>query len=115
MSWKRAVGGSTLRLAVAVSLLLGGAAVAQVGETKEGADFALTGAVKAVDAAKHTLTLEAANQEGGVLAVDPKALLENGDQKIGLADVKVGWRVVVNGDVRAGKRVVTYLEVVDTP
>ena len=95
--------------------LAAGAALAQVGEPKEAADFALTGAVRAVDPAKHTLTLEGANREGGVLDVDPKATLENGDRKIGLADVKVGWRVVVNGDVRAGKQVVTYLEVVDTP
>ena len=102
-------------LATALALLVGGAAVAQVGEPKEAADFAMTGVVKAVDAAKRTLTLEAANREGGVLEVDPKAMLENGDQKLGLADVKVGWRVVVNGDVRAGKKVVTYLEVVDTP
>jgi len=29
--------------------------------------------------------------------------------------VKTGWRVVVNGDLRGGKRLVTYLEVVDTP
>ena len=101
-------------LAFGVSLLLAGAALAQVGETKEGADFAMTGAVQAVDPAKHTVTLEGANREGGVLDVDPKALLENGDRKIGLADLKVGWRVVVNGDVRSGKKVVTYLEVVDT-
>jgi hypothetical protein len=106
---------AALALALAVSLLLGSAALAQVGETREGADFAMTGAVKAVDAAKHTLTLEGANLEGGVLEVDPKATLENGDRKIGLGDLKPGWRVVVNGDLRSGKKVVTYLEVVDTP
>ena len=106
---------AALGLAFSVPLLLGGRALAQVGEATEGADFALTGAVKAVDAAKHTIALEGANQEGGVLEVDPKAELENGDRKIGLGDVKPGWRVVVNGDVRAGKKVVTYLEVVDTP
>jgi hypothetical protein len=104
-----------LCLAGAAWLALAGAALAQVGETQEAADFAITGAVKAVDPAKHTITIEGANREGGVLDVDPKALLENGDRKIGLADVKAGWRVVVNGDVRAGKKVVTYLEVVDTP
>ena len=108
--WIALVGGMWLAAALAA-----GAALAQVGEPKEAADFALTGAVKAVDAAKRTLTLEAANREGGVLDVDPKAMLENGDQKIGLADVKKGWRVVVNGDLRGGKQVVTYLEVVDTP
>ena len=62
-----------------------------------------------------TITLEGAGGEGGVLEVDPKALLENGAQQIGLRDVKVGWRVAVDGDVRAGKWVVTYLEVVTTP
>jgi hypothetical protein len=90
-------------------------AFAQGGEETESADFAMTGVVKAVDAAKRTLTLEAANAEGGTLDVDAKATLENGDQRIALGDVKVGWRVVVNGDLRGGKRVVTYLEVVDTP
>ena len=112
MSSMRSARGAALGLGLA--LLFGAVAAAQVGETKEAADFAMTGAVKAVDAAKRTLVLDAANQEGGALEVDPKALLENGDQKIGLADVKVGWRVAVNGDVRAGKRVVTYLEVVET-
>ena len=97
------------------ALALAGPARAQVGEQEEAADFAMTGVVTAVDAAKGTLTLEAANREGGVLDVDPKAMLENGDQKIGLGDVKKGWRVVVNGDLRGGKKVVTYLEVVETP
>jgi hypothetical protein len=91
------------------------AALAQEGEEKEGADFSMSGLVKAVDAAGSKITLEGANQEGGVLDVDPKAMLENGDQKIKLADVKVGWRVAVNGDLRGGKKVVTYLEVVETP
>jgi len=97
------------------ALALASTAGAQVGEQEEAADFAMTGVVKAVDAAKGTITLEAANREGGVLDVDPKAMLENGDQKIALGDVKKGWRVVVNGDLRGGKKVVTYLEVVDTP
>jgi hypothetical protein len=96
-------------------LALAGPGLAQVGEEEEAADFAMTGVVLAVDAAKRTLTLQGANREGGVLEVDPKAMLESGNQPIGLGDVKTGWRVVVNGDVRAGKKVVTYLEVVDTP
>ena len=101
-------------LGLAFALLFAAVAAAQVGEPKEAADFAITGEVKAVDVAKRTLVLDAANQEGGSFDVDPKALLENDDRPIGLADVKVGWRVVANGDVRAGKRVVTYLEVVET-
>ena len=100
-------------LVLLVCVALAGPALAQVGEQKEAADFALTGAVKAVDAAKGTITIDAPNREGGVLDVDPKAMLENDDRKIGLADVKPGWRVVVNGDLRGGKRVVTYLEVVE--
>ena len=98
-----------------VALAFAAPALAQVGEPKEGADFAMTGNVAAVDAAKRTLTLDAPNREGGVLDVDPKAKLSNGDASIALGDVKPGWRVVVNGDVRKGKRVVTYLEVVDAP
>ena len=100
-------------LALVAALLVAAPVLAQVGEQEEAASFAMTGAVKAVDAAKRTITIDAPNREGGVLDVDPKAMLQNDARAIGLADVKPGWRVVVNGDLRGGKRVVTYLEVVD--
>jgi hypothetical protein len=101
---------------VCVFLLgLGSLASAQVGEQKEAADFSMSGVVKAVDPVKSTITLEGANEEGGVLEVDPKAELRNQEQAVKLGDVKVGWRVAVDGDLRAGKKVVTYLEVVETP
>jgi len=106
-----------IRVAVALlaALALAAPVLAQVGEQEEMASFALSGSVRAVDTAKHTLTIDAPNDEGGVLAVDPKAELLNGDRTIGLAEVKTGWRVVVNGDLRGDRRVVTYLEVVDAP
>jgi uncharacterized ubiquitin-like protein YukD len=108
---------SSLRIALVLlaSLALTAPLQAQVGEEEEAASFAMTGTVKAVDAAKHTLSIDAPNREGGVLDVDPKAEILNGDQQIGLADVKVGWRVVLNGDLRGEKRVVTYLELVEAP
>jgi hypothetical protein len=108
---------SILRLAVVLvaSFALAGPIHAQVGEQEEAASFGLTGTVRAVDAAKHTLEIDAPNREGGVLAVDPKAEILNGIQSIGLGDLKPGWRVVVNGDLRGEERVVTYVEVVDTP
>ena len=102
-----------IALALVAALALAAPVLAQVGEQKEAADFAMTGSVKAVDAAKGTITIDAPNREGGVLDVDPKAMLQNDDREIKLIDVKPGWRVVVNGDLRGGKRVVTYLEVVD--
>jgi hypothetical protein len=102
-------------LVCAFLLGLGSLASAQVGEQKEAADFSMSGVVKAVDAAKSTITLEGANGEGGTLDVDPKAELQNQDKKIGLGDLKVGWQVAVDGDLRAGKQIVTYLEVVETP
>lgn len=108
---------SSLRAALAFLLLMGLAplAHAQTGEDKETADFAMTGTVEAVDAAKGTITLKGAEGEGGTLAVDPKAELKNDAATIALGDVKAGWQVTVNGDLRDGKKVVTYLEVVDTP
>lgn len=106
-----------LRVVIACALLLAlqPLAFAQTGEDKEAADFAMTGTVASVDAAKGTITLKGAEGEGGTLAVDPKAVLKNEDATIALGDVKAGWQVTVNGDLRDGKKVVTYLEVVDTP
>ena len=104
-----------IALVLLASLALTAPILAQVGEEEEAASFAMTGTVKAVDAAKHTIAIDAPNREGGVLDVDPKAELLNGDRKIGLADLKIGWRVVLNGDLRGNRRVVTDLEVVDTP
>jgi hypothetical protein len=102
-----------MTFALLAILALASTGLAQVGEEKETADFAMTGDVKAVDAAKGTVTLEGANREGGTLGVDPKAEMRNGDHPIALGDLKVGWRVAVNGDIRDGKKVVTYLEVVE--
>ena len=99
---------------LAAALALAGTARAQVGEPKEGADFAVSGKVTAVDAAKSSITIQGPNQDGGTYDVDPKAMMKNGDKTIGLADVEVGWHVSANGDLRRAKKVVTYLEVNET-
>lgn len=96
-------------------LLLAGSALAQTGEQKEAADFAVSGVVQSVDAAARSITIQGPNQDGGTYDVDPKAVLKNGDATIGLAEVKTGWQVSVNGDLRGAKQVVTYLSVDDTP
>ena len=101
-------------LVLAVALAVAATALAQVGEQKEAADFAQSGKVTAVDAVKHSITVQGPNQDGGTYDVDPKAMMKNGDKTIGLADVKVGWHVSVNGDLRGAKKVVTYLEVNET-
>jgi len=112
-------------LALVTLFALASPSLAQVGEQEEAADFSMTGTVKAVDPAKSMISLRGANQEGGTFEVDPKARLKNEHETIQLKDVKPGWQVVVNGDVRGdvvvkgdvrgGRKVVTYLEVVDTP
>lgn len=99
----------------AVLLLAGSAALAQTGEQKEAADFAVSGVVQSVDAAKRSITIQGPNQDGGTYDVDPQAVLEKGDATIGLGDVKTGWNVTVNGDLRGAKKVVTYLSVEETP
>jgi hypothetical protein len=109
------VGPGRIALLLLAFLVLAGPVHAQVGEEEEAASFAMTGTVKAVDAAKHTIEIDAPNRGGGVLDVDPKAEIQNGDQQIALGDVKAGWRVVLNGDLRGENRVVTYVELVDAP
>lgn len=106
---------SCLALAFAAALALAAPAPGQTGEQKEAADFAISGQVTAVDAAKRTISIQGPNQDGGTYDVDPKAMLKNGDQVIGLGDVKTGWRVTANGDLRGAQKVVTYLETVETP
>lgn len=102
-------------LVFASAITLGSAAIAQTGEDKEAADFAVSGTVTAVDAAKSSITIDGPNDDGGTYDVDPKATLKNGDKTIGLADVQKGWNVSANGDQRGDKKVVTYLEVDETP
>lgn len=104
-----------LAFVLAASMALVAPALAQTGEQKEAADFAITGKVTAVDAVERTITIQGPNDDGGSYDVDAKALIENGDRTIALRDVKAGWGVTANGDLRDGKKVVTYLETDDTP
>jgi hypothetical protein len=107
------------RLALAAMLALAGLAfvtptLAQEGESTETANFTFGGPVTAVDAAKRTITI--GGDTGGTFEVDPAATLLSGAKKLALADIKVGWYVDGNGDLRGAtnpKKVITYLEEVD--
>ena len=106
-------------LACALALAIAAPAVAQTGEQKGTPAFTVGGKVTAIDVAKSTITIDSPNKEGGTFAVDPKAMITNGDKSIGLGDLKVGWWVGANGDLRGAKdapeKVLTYIEVNDTP
>jgi Cu/Ag efflux protein CusF len=83
---------------------------------KETTNTALTGQIKAIDAAKKTLTIEGANKEGGVYQVtDKTTIMDNSNKTIDLGGLKTGWWVAVTVDTVTGKNVATYIEVVDTP
>src|SRR5262245_13168085 len=103
------------RLALAVLVFsLAAPAFAQVGEKQEAADFTVGGPVISVDVAKRTITIGGAT--GGTFEVDPNATLRSGSKKLTLGDLKPGWNVQGNGDLRGAtnpKKVITYLEEVD--
>jgi hypothetical protein len=99
---------------VLAALLLAQVGSAQVRQD-EPADFAVTGEITAIDTAAKTLTVKGPNDDGGVYQVTDKTTLMSGDATIGLADLRKGWRVVLNGDLQGGKKVATYVEVVDAP
>src|SRR5574338_710649 len=80
---------------------------------EEAVTFVLTAQIASIDVKAKTLVLKGANGEGGVYAVNDETTIMNGDKKVALGDLKMGWRVAVNGDKSSGKNVVTYMEVVE--
>ena len=85
-----------------------------MGENSEVATFTFGGPVISVDTAKNTITI--GGDTGGTFEVDPKATLLSGSKKLKLGDIKAGWNVEGNGDLRGAtnaKKVITYLEEVD--
>ncbi|CAG1001253.1 hypothetical protein BURK2_03037 [Burkholderiales bacterium] len=82
---------------------------------KEAASGAVSGTVLNTDTSAMLITIDGPNDDGGVYTLDPKATLMKDDEKIELRDVKQGWGVTANFDERAGKNVVTYLEVTEAP
>jgi len=85
-----------------------------VGEDKESASFTFGGPVTSVDTAKNTITI--GGETGGTFEVDPNATLLSGAKKLKLGDIKPGWDVEGNGDLRGAtnpRKVITYLEEVD--
>jgi len=106
-------------LTAAAALALSAPALAQTGEQTGTPAVTVGGKVTAVDPAKSTITIDSPDPGGGTFEVDPQATIKNGDKKIGLGDLKVGWSVGANGDLRgsltAPKKVLTYIEVNDAP
>ncbi len=81
----------------------------------ESTDTALSGKIKAIDAAKKTITIEGANGEGGTYQVNADTtVMDNHRKQITLTALKTGWWVAVTVDTVTGK-IATYIEVVDTP
>ncbi|MGH7288548.1 MAG: hypothetical protein ACREI8_11080 [Myxococcota bacterium] len=104
----------SLALIALLALCLAAPAFAQEGENKEVASFTFGGPVVSVDVAKNTITI--GSSTGGTFEVDPNATLLSGAKKLKLGDIKVGWDVEGNGDLRGAmnpKKVITYLEEVD--
>ena len=103
--------------AALVGLLLAAPGGAQV-RPKETVNFAVTGQITAIDAKEMTLTVKGPNDDGGKYYVNDKTTFMDAHSKtIAFKDVKTGWRVVLNGDndIEKGKKVATYVEVVDQP
>ena len=104
----------SLALTALLALCLAAPGFAQVGEKTEVASFTFGGPVTSVDTAKNTITIGGAT--GGTFEVDPNATLLSGSKKLTLGDIKPGWDVEGNGDLRGTmnpKKVITYLEEVD--
>jgi uncharacterized membrane protein len=114
---------SASALAFAALLATGSAVLLATADTataqarvEERLGFAVTGDVKAIDAAAKTITIKSTNDDGVVYAVDPTATLMRGGQTIPLSDVQVGWNVAVNGqEARDGARTITMLKVTKAP
>jgi len=103
-----------LAFAVVLAASLAAPALAQVGENQGNAGFTFGGPVTSVDPAKNTITI--GGSTGGTFDVDPNATLLSGAKKLKLGDIKPGWYVDGNGELRGAtnpKKVVTYLEEVD--
>ena len=104
----------SLALTILLAFGLAASAFAQEGGKKEVASFTFGGPVTAVDTVKNTITI--GGDTGGTFEVDPNATLLIGSKKLKLGDIKPGWYVDGNGDLRGAmnpKKVVTYLEEVD--
>ena len=111
---RRAPRRCSLALTAVLACCLAVPALAQVGENKEAASFTFGGPVTSVDTAKNTITI--GGDTGGTFEVDPSATLLSGAKKIKLGDIKPGWYVDGNGDLRGAtnpRKVITYLEEVD--
>lgn len=75
--------------------------------------IAFTGKVTSVDAKARTLSLLGANGEKGVFHVDDKTTIMSGDKDVALSDLQEGEWVSVDADTRDGRKVATYVEVVE--
>jgi hypothetical protein len=98
--------------ALALAIALAAAASAQVIKD-EAVDTADTGKIVAVDAAAKTFMLEGAEGERGVYQVNADTTIMGGDKELALSDLRAGMHVVVDVDRREGRKIATYVEIVD--
>jgi hypothetical protein len=98
--------------AVVLAIAMAAAASAQVIKD-EAVDTADTGKIVAIDARAKTFTLEGAEGEHGVYQVNDDTTIMSGDKEVALSDLRAGMHVVVDVDRREGRKIATYVEVVD--
>lgn len=113
-SWRR-LGLLAACLVAALTVLVMGttpSTQAQV-EKQETVGWASTGKITSIDAATGMIEIEEENGTGTVFTCDAKTTIMSGAKQVEIGDLKKGMQVVVNGDMRDGKRVATYLEAVE--
>ncbi|MGH0038206.1 MAG: hypothetical protein ACQGVK_24510 [Myxococcota bacterium] len=91
-----------------------GAGVSQAQTLKqEDVQRALSGLVVSLDDEAGTLHVKGANGEGGVFFVNDDTTIMNGPKKVGLSDLKAGWRVALDADAKGHRWIATYIEVIE--
>jgi len=113
-SWRR-LGLLAACLAAVLTVVVVGttpSAQAQV-DQDETVGWASTGKITSIDTAAKMVEIEEEDGTSTVFTCDAKTTIMRGDKQVGIGDLEKGMQVVVNGDMRSGNRVATYLEVVD--
>lgn len=103
-----------LGFALLTGLALAGAVGAQV-RVEEKVNVVATGEILAIDAAARSLTVKSTFDEGIVYTVAENATIQKGAAALPLAELRVGWSVVMNGHNDGTRKLVTYIKVVKAP
>ncbi len=82
----------------------------------EKASTAFTGEVTSVDAKAMTLQVRGVDGEKGSFHVSAKdTTIMSGDEKVALSSLHEGDWIAIDSDTRGGRKVATYIEVVEDP